>query len=102
MLEPRPSGLQSEREPRRGLLRLVRCPAELPMTGSACTLDGGECGYAPAANACNAANCYCQSGAWNCEPTCAIPPNEDAAPDGPAGDAAVDVAADTGADAGAL
>jgi hypothetical protein len=80
---------------------LVRCPAELPMTGSACTVDGGECGYAPAANACNAANCYCQSGAWNCEPTCVIPPNEDAAPDGPAGDAAVEAAADTGADAGA-
>jgi hypothetical protein len=67
------------------------------MTGSACTV-GGECGYAPATNACGAANCYCRSGVWNCEPTCIIP-NEDAAPDGPAGDASVDAAADTGADA---
>jgi hypothetical protein len=48
------------------------CPANLPHTGSACTAAGAQCGYATSTNACGAANCYCQGGAWSCGPTCVI------------------------------
>jgi hypothetical protein len=58
------------------------CPADLPQTGSACTTEGAECGYTTSTNACEADNCYCKSGVWNCEPSCAIGPAiEDAAAD---------------------
>lgn len=63
------------------------CPTGLPPTGSACAPVGTECGYSTSTNACGADNCYCESGAWNCEPTCVI------------GDASTGV--DTGADADA-
>jgi hypothetical protein len=55
----------------------VPCPTDLPQTGSACTLEGEECGYVTSTNACEADNCYCQSGAWDCEPSCAIGPEYD-------------------------
>ena len=48
------------------------CPAALPQTGNACTPSGAGCGYTTSTNACGASNCYCQGGAWNCEPTCVI------------------------------
>jgi hypothetical protein len=48
------------------------CPTDLPQTGNACTPEGAECGYVTSTNACEADNCYCQGGAWNCEPSCAI------------------------------
>jgi hypothetical protein len=48
------------------------CPAALPQTGSACTPEGAYCGYTTSTNACGADNCYCQSGAWGCGPTCII------------------------------
>jgi hypothetical protein len=50
------------------------CPDALPQPGGACGAAGLECGYATSTNACGAANCYCQGGAWNCEPACAIGP----------------------------
>jgi hypothetical protein len=71
------------------------CPTGLPQTGSACTPEGAECGYTTSTNACGADNCYCQSGAWNCEPSCAIGPAiEDAA--APASDTGTDSATDGG------
>jgi hypothetical protein len=70
------------------------CPTGLPQTGSACTPEGAECGYPTSTNACGAANCYCQGGAWNCEPTCIIP--LDAGTESGA-DAATDAAADASA-----
>jgi len=48
------------------------CPTTLPPTGSACAPANAECGYTTSSNACGAANCYCQGGAWNCEPTCIV------------------------------
>jgi hypothetical protein len=48
------------------------CPTDLPQTGSACTPEGAECGYATSTNTCGADNCYCQSGTWSCEPSCII------------------------------
>ena len=63
------------------------CPTALPQTGSACTPEGTECGYSTSTNACGADNCYCQSGAWNCEPTCIVvdaSASVDADADGPA------------------
>ena len=72
------------------------CPADLPAAGSACSPEGSECGYETTTNACGADNCYCQSGAWNCEPTCVIGDGsgvvEDAGDGGP-GDASPDPAA---------
>jgi hypothetical protein len=48
------------------------CPTDLPQTGSACTPEGAECGYATSTNTCGADNCYCQSGTWSCGPSCII------------------------------
>ncbi len=53
------------------------CPMDLPRTGTACTPEGAYCGYTTSTNACEADNCYCKAGAWNCEPSCAIGPLED-------------------------
>jgi hypothetical protein len=50
------------------------CSTDLPQTGSSCTPEGAECGYTTSTNECGADNCYCQGGAWNCQPSCAIGP----------------------------
>ena len=42
-----------------------RLPRRL-VTGSACTPDGISCVYPTDIN--DHASCYCQGGAWNCEP----------------------------------
>jgi hypothetical protein len=64
------------------------CPADLPQNGIACTPTGAACGYITPANACGAANCYCQGGTWTCEPTCII-----------LGDSGADAGADAAGDA---
>jgi hypothetical protein len=81
------------------------CPTDLPQTGSACTPEGAYCGYTTSTNTCEADNCYCKGGAWNCEPSCAIGPendsgatdaNEDAASDD-AGTSSIPTCADASA-----
>jgi hypothetical protein len=57
------------------------CPTDLPETGSTCTAAGAYCGYTTMTNACGAANCYCQGGAWSCGPTCIIDASFDASAD---------------------
>jgi hypothetical protein len=64
------------------------CPAYLPQTGDECAAPGAYCGYSDVANGCGADNCYCQGGAWACEPTCIIP--DDAATDSGPADADVE------------
>jgi hypothetical protein len=55
-----------------GTWQAPSCPTDLPQTGSACTPEGAYCGYTTSTNTCEADNCYCKGGAWNCEPTCII------------------------------
>ena len=80
-----------------GIARQASCPADLPQTAVACQAEGAEC-YVTSTNTCDAANCYCLGGAWNCGPTCINP--SDAAAATAADAAVVDAATDAATDGG--
>jgi hypothetical protein len=63
-------------------LAQATCPADLPEPGTSCGIDGARCGYATSTNPCGADSCYCQAGAWNCEPTCVFDAGGDGCPPG--------------------